>query len=83
VEIVVLVTALTIGFVIALALSRFVLGTILDAMAGRRPLAAFGVQWRRVAFVGSLFWLWYLVPGLAAAAHRSTAAVIFRHLLGK
>jgi hypothetical protein len=82
VGILVLFCALAIGFAAALGLSRLVLGAVLNTMTGQRSPALVTIQWRRIAFVAGLFWLWYLVPTLAAAATRSTAAVIFRHLLG-
>ena len=83
VEIMILAAALGVSFGLALGVSRVVLGAVLDAMSGQRLLGGLQVQWRRVAFAASLFWLWYFVPGLAAAAHRSTAVVLFRHLLGE
>jgi hypothetical protein len=83
VEVIVLAVALAGSIGLALGLGRLVLGTILDLMVGRPVLAGVTVQWRRVAFVAGLFWLWYLVPAIAAAATKSSAAVIIRHLLGE
>jgi len=83
VEIMILLAALGVSFALALGMARVVLGAVLDAMSGQRVLGGLHVRWRRVAFVASLFWLWYFVPGLAAAAHKSTAVVLFRHLLGE
>lgn len=83
VEIMILMAALAVSFGLALGLSRMILGAVLDAMSGQSVFEGLHVQWRRVAFVASLFWLWYFVPGLAAAAQHSTAVVLFRHLLGE
>jgi hypothetical protein len=82
-EVIVLAVALAVSLGLALGLARMILGTILDLMVGRPALGGVTLQWRRVAFVAGLFWLWYLVPTLAAAATKSSAAVIIRHLLGE
>jgi hypothetical protein len=82
VELLVLVAALVGTFGIAFGVSRLVLGFALNAMAGQVTVPAVGAPWRRVALLVGLFVLLYLVPGLAAAAVRSPAVVVVRHLLG-
>jgi hypothetical protein len=80
VEIVILATALVVSFGIALGVSRLLLGLVLTRMTGNGSVAGVTVHWRRVAFAAGLFWLWYLVPTLAAAA--TAPASLFRQLLG-
>jgi hypothetical protein len=70
------------SFGIALGLSRLALGLVLNAMAGQPTLSAIPIHWRRIGFVAGLFWLWYFVPSLAAAAGQSVPVVVLRHLLG-
>lgn len=79
-EIVILVTALVVSFGIGLGLSRFVLGVLLARMTGDRTLAGVTLHWRRIGFAAGLFWLWYLVPTLAAAA--TAPSSLMRQLLG-
>ena len=79
-EIVVLVTVLVASFGIGLGLSRFVLGIVFARMTGDRTVAGVTLHWRRIAFAAGLFWLWYLVPTLAAAA--TAPSGLLRQLLG-
>jgi hypothetical protein len=79
VEIVILVTALVVSFGIGIGVSRFVLGAVLARMTGQTT-AGVTLHWRRIAFAAGLFWLWYFVPTLAAAATGPTS--LFRQLLG-
>jgi hypothetical protein len=79
VEIVILVAALVASFGIGLGVSRFVLGFVFARMAGDRTVGV-TLHWRRIAFAAGLFWLWYLVPTLAAAA--TAPSGLLRQLLG-
>lgn len=79
-EIVILTVALVVSFGIALGLSRLLLGLVLNRMTGVAYFGGIAVQWRRVVFAAGLFWLWYLVPTLAAAA--TAPASLLRQLLG-
>lgn len=83
VEIALLIAVLLVGFGFALAVSYGVLALVLGSMVGQRPRLGVTVRWHRVAFAAGLFWLWYLVPGLAAAADHAGIAVVFRRLLGE
>ena len=83
VEIALLIAVLLVGFGFALAVSYGVLALVLGSMVGQRPSLGVTVRWHRVAFAAGLFWLWYLVPGLAAAADHAGIAVVFRRLLGE
>jgi hypothetical protein len=83
VEIALLIAVLAGSFGLALALSYGMLALVLDSMVGQRPTLGVTVRWHRVAFAAGLFWLWYLVPGLAAAADHSGIALVVRRLLGQ
>jgi hypothetical protein len=52
---------------LALGIARVALGAMLFAMTTELPFAGALLRWRRVATVGALFWLAYLVPALAAS----------------
>ena len=65
--------SLVLSVVIALVVSRILLGTLFALMSGA-PLP-FIFHWRRVVFASALFWFWYLTPVLAAS---DTAARLLR-----
>ena len=67
--------------VVALGLARLVLGVILSAMGGELPLGGLLVHWKRVATVGVLFWLAYLVPVIASSDSLQTPVAQLIRLL--
>jgi len=72
---VLLIGALVLSVVVALGVSRVLLGGLLALMSGAS--LPFVFYWRRVIFASALFWFWYLTPVLAAS---DTAARLFRIL---
>jgi len=66
IEVLVLATLLGASFAVALAGSSGLLALVLHLMMRRQfPVR---IHWRPIAFFGTLFWCWYLAPGVAESA---------------
>lgn len=62
VERIVLIALLGLGFALAHAVAKGLLALILHAMM--HPPRGVAIAWRPVIFLVSLFWFWYLTPGV-------------------